>query len=804
MGVGTQGHGEGRMSMLAMAMIASLGPVAAAVAAADVLLPAITTLLVAATVVVHRRHPDATTWRRSWRLVAIGATLVAGTAAIEPLRATDPTEVVGTVATLAMALGLVGVLRDRTTRGRAVDMAIEVVLATAALGFALAVLATRNGPGLVSATGATVATQPLATVVVLWLLARVIEVTPDGRRPLHVAALGTVGVLAGQVWRTLLVLRDGIDTPTTGAMLLLSVGLVLWGAALLHRDLQEPGPTLPISGFDLQATNLLTIVLPMLLGPLTAVLELQSGRMRLWVVVGGAFVLPLLVTWLLVRQVRLRSRREFLAQHDPLTSLPNQRLFLDQVEIELGRARRTGAGFAIMFLDLDRFKTVNDSLGHDVGDDLLRAVAARLQSSREEGDVVARVGGDEFTILMPGMTDEAVVQERAAQLQLLFSAPLTVGDRDLFTGASVGVAIAPRDGDRADLLLKHADTAMYRAKADGSGRIQVYSSELNARARLRLALEQELRRAIEGDQLRLWYQPKVRAEDYAVVGREALVRWDHPTLGLIPPAGFITLAEETGLIGGLGRWVLDEACRQVGQWADEARWPRPVAVNVSPAHLAEAPLDELVVEAIAAAGIHPRLLEIEITETALLRDLDATAAAVERVRELGVTVTLDDFGTGYAGLGYLTRIPLDRVKLDRSFVETIRPGAVVSPIVEAVLAVASSLQLEVVAEGVETEHQATWLRHRGCDTFQGFLFGRPAPTADEITSEPTLVTGPEVEEVVLAVCRNEPLADPSALGRVLALLDHPPRVRHRMVQGVGRLPREQWQDDPAMTPTMLR
>lgn len=782
------------LSAMTWETVRSLGPLAAAVSAADVLLPAVTVLLVLAAVVVHHRHPEATTWRRSWRLVALGATLVAGAAAIQPERVTDPTEALGGAATLLMCLGLVGVLRDRTTRGRAVDITLEVLVASASLAFALAALATAHGPGLLSVTGVTVALQPLATVAAVWLLARVIEVTPDGRRPLMVALLGSLLVLAAQVWRTVLLLRDGVDAPVAGATLLLAAGLVLWAAALLHRDLQDPGPTLPISGFDLQTTNLVTLVLPMLLGPLTAVSDMLEGRIRLWVIGLGAFALPLAVVWLLVRQVRLRSRREFLAQHDPLTGLPNQRLFLDQVEIELGRVRRTGGGFAIMFLDLDRFKTVNDSLGHDVGDDLLRAVAARLRASAEEGDVVARVGGDEFTILLRGVTDRAVVRQRADDLQELFATPLPVGDRELFTGASVGVAVAPRDGETADTLLKHADTAMYRAKADGTGRMQVYSSELNARARLRLALEQELRRAIETDQLRLWYQPKVRSEDYAVVGREALVRWDHPSLGLVPPAGFVTLAEETGLIGALGRWVLDEACRQVGAWAEESTWPRPVAVNISPAQLAETSLDDLVCDAIARSGIHPRLLEIEITETALLRDLDATARSVEKVRAMGVTVTLDDFGTGYAGLGYLTRIPLDRVKLDRSFVQTISPGAVVSPIVEAVLAVANSLQLEVVAEGVETEHQAGWLRDRGCDTFQGYLFGRPSPTADEMTSEPALVTATEVQDAVLAVCRNEPLGDPAALTRVLGLLDHPPRVRRRLVHGVDALPREEWED----------
>ncbi len=781
---------------------AGAGAIALAIAGRAVT-PGGTALLVAAgallvaTVVVHRRQSGATGWRRSWRLVALGATTAAAAAAYAPSSATDPGEGVVVLATIAMCIGLVGVLRDRTTRGRAVDGALEVLVAGSALGLALAAASTARTDALMTWSGTVVAVQPLTTLMALWLLARVIDVTPEGRRPLHLAAAGGILVLGAQVWRSLSLLVQQQVAPPTGTGIVLAVGLAAWAVALLHRDLRDPGPTVPVSSIDLQTLSVLTFAITMAVGPLTSVLDLAAGRTRLWVIIGGSFILPLLVVWLLIRQVRLRARREFLAQHDPLTGLPNQRLFLDEVEIQLARTRRLGTGFAIMFVDLDRFKNVNDSLGHDVGDELLRAVATRLLGAREEGDVVARVGGDEFTMLLPGVVREEEVHRRATALQQLFTTPLVVGDRELFTGASVGVAIAPQDGDRADQLLKHSDTAMYRAKAAGAGGIQVYTSELNARARLRLALEQQLRLAIDQGDLMLWYQPKVRSEDYAVVGREALVRWNHTSLGLIPPSGFVTLAEETGLIGSLGRWVLDTACRQVGAWGQTTSWPRPIAVNVSPAHLAETPLDELVGSVLAATGIHPRLLEIEITETALLRDLAATAAAVERVRALGVTVTLDDFGTGYAGLGYLTRIPLDRVKLDRSFIQTVRPRAVVSPIVEAILVVASSLELEVVAEGVETEYQADWLRQRGCDTFQGFLFGHPMPAQDAVVAIPTGMDPERLAGTIAAVCRNEPLPDPTALPAVLALLDEAPSVHQSYVAGVGQLPREAWQDAAA-------
>ena len=369
----------------------------------------------------------------------------------------------------------------------------------------------------------------------------------------------------------------------------------------------------------------------------------------------------------------------------------------------------------------------------------------------------------------------------ATALQSAFSRPLTVGDRELFTGASVGVAIAPHDGETAVDLLKHADTAMYRAKMAGSGRVQLYTVDLNTRARLRLVLENHLRRAIERDELVVHYQPKVRADDHVVVGHEALVRWNHPELGLVTPAGFISLAEDTGLIVDLGRWVLHEACRQAARWLDEGEWTGPVAVNISPRQIAETPLDALVEEAISATGIHPRLLEVEITETCLLHDVESVAEAAGRLRRRGVSVTLDDFGTGYSGLGYVARLPLDRLKLDRSFVASITRDGAASPIVDAVLALAASLGLEVVAEGVETEYQARWLRAHGCDTFQGYYFGAPKPV-DAVAPVPISVDPLMVNRAIHAVCTSGEPIDPAEVGAVLALLE---RAEHPTMAATG-------------------
>ncbi len=751
---------------------------------------AVGALLVALTATgIHLRRPGSRLWwMRSWQLILAGVILLPISTLVERHGTPGVAAVLLALAALLSAIGMAGVLRDRTSRGRAMDATLEVLLATSSIAFIVGTTTTEI-PVVGMTTLLATTFTPLFALATLWLLVHVSEASPDSHLPIWLAAGGAILVLAASALRAidLLIASSQLSAAPPTAMLL--AGVVAWSGAVMHPSVADPGPTLPVAGPDLRATNFFTVLVPLLLGPLAAVLDLTGTEDREWVAIIGAFVIPLLVVWLLARQVRLRTRREYLAQHDPLTGLPNQRLFLDQIEIELAQTRRTLGGFTIMFLDLDRFKVVNDSLGHDVGDQLLRAVAERLQEACDDGTVIARVGGDEFTVLVPGVTDPSTARSMATALQSAFTRPLTVGNRELFTGASVGVAIAPHDGETAVDLLKHADTAMYRAKMAGSGRVQLYTVDLNTRARLRLVLENHLRRAIERGELVVHYQPKVRAEDHVVVGHEALVRWNHPHLGLLSPSGFISLAEDTGLIVDLGRWVLHEACRQAARWLDEGQWCGPVAVNISPRQIAETPLDALVEEAISATGIHPRLLEVEITETCLLHDVESVAEAAGRLRRRGVSVTLDDFGTGYSGLGYVARLPLDRLKLDRSFVASITREGAASPIVDAVLALAASLGLEVVAEGVETEYQARWLRAHGCDTFQGYYFGAPKPVHDVIPV-PLSVDPLMVNRAIHAVCTSGEPIDPAEVGAVLTLLersDHPsmaptgPRERTRTV-----------------------
>ena len=708
-------------------------------------------------------------WHAAWRVTAIGALLRAAGLALMTRRAPDGA---GTALILFGAVvvvaGLVGGLRDRTSRGRAVDMALEILLAAAALGFAGTVLMPADLSG--SLDTALVTALPLFDLATVWLLVRIAEVTDEAHRALRWAMAGAVALLLVDVVVAVGATR-GLGTSTILLAHGRVLGLVIWAVAVAHPAMHDPGPPPPVTSTGLRAGDLLAVLVPVVVGPVTAWWELASGAGRPWAVVVGGLVLPLAVVLLLVRQVRLRARREYLAHHDPLTRLPNLSLFHDRVEIELARARRDGSSFAVMFLDLDGFKDVNDSLGHDAGDDLLRAVARRLSEAVREGDTVARVGGDEFTVLCPGVDDAEQARALALGIQQRFAEPMQADLRMLFTSISVGVVVGPADGTTADELIKHADTAMYRAKSAGRCRVQVYTSEMNSSARLRLALEGDLRRAIDHGELSVHYQPKVRAEDHVVVGHEALVRWHHPQLGLVSPAAFVPLAEAKGLIGGIGRWVLTEACQQAQRWVDEGRWTGPIAVNVSALELVETPLAELVSAALAETGLHPRLLEIELTESALLRDVDATAASIATVRSWGTMVSLDDFGTGYSGLSYLARIPLDRLKIDQSFIRTVHPGVDASPLVEAILGLARGLGLEVVAEGVETEYQAQWLRSRGCDTLQGYLFGRPAPAVPTVTPDVAVAGDPQrVARALMAVCSSIDPADPADLEEALAAL----------------------------------
>jgi diguanylate cyclase (GGDEF)-like protein/PAS domain S-box-containing protein len=422
------------------------------------------------------------------------------------------------------------------------------------------------------------------------------------------------------------------------------------------------------------------------------------------------------------------SRLQELATHDTLTGLPNRALLHERLQRMLETCA-PGRSVAVMFLDLDRFKEVNDSFGHEHGDLLLCEVAARLRRVLRPADVVARLGGDEFVVAADcGGGDSAAAI--AAKLLEVLTAPVPVGAQDVVVGASIGISMYPRDAGTRELLFQTADTAMYRAKAEGRNRYRFFEAEMTVAARARMALELSLRPALAREEFELHYQPRVDLRSMQIVGMEALIRWRHPQQGMVPPHQFIGIAEETGLINPIGRWVLREACRQTRRLIDEFGRPIRVSVNVSARQLAQQGFVAEVREALAAAGLEPNALELELTESALIEDLERTAAMLGELQAIGVKLAVDDFGTGYSGLAYLRRLPIDVLKLDRSFVLQDDGRISAFDFVKAFVDMAHALQMSVVAEGVETAEVLEFLRAASCDEAQGYLLGRPLPLAE--------------------------------------------------------------------------
>jgi diguanylate cyclase (GGDEF)-like protein/PAS domain S-box-containing protein len=415
-----------------------------------------------------------------------------------------------------------------------------------------------------------------------------------------------------------------------------------------------------------------------------------------------------------------------LAHYDPLTELPNRVLFQKHLSEALARRVRTGDHLAVHFIDLDRFKTVNDTLGHPLGDALLRVAAERLRGCVREGDTVARLGGDEFAVVQTGLKDMTGATRLASRIVEAMSAPFDLQGHHVVIGASVGVAAAPSDGEDADELLKKADMALYRAKADGRGAFHFFERAMDEQLQARRALELDLRRALQAGEFELFYQPLYNLGDERVTGCEALLRWRHPDRGMVSPADFIPLAEEIGLIVPLGEWVLRTACAEAAKWPDHVR----LAVNLSPAQFRDRGLVRTVVSALAASGLPAQRLELEITESVLLQDNQANMQMLHDLKALGVRISMDDFGTGYSSLSYLRSFPFDKIKIDQTFVRDILEDSDAMAIIKAVLDLGASMGIVTTAEGVETLEQLNALRSQGCAEIQGYYISRPAPAAE--------------------------------------------------------------------------
>ena len=483
--------------------------------------------------------------------------------------------------------------------------------------------------------------------------------------------------------------------------------------------------------------------------PIEAVLEVYSdvtdlvARMQRgqWQILGGvlgAMALIYLVVQLILRGYRERLREQeaqraaqeerirHQAYHDPLTALPNRTRFAERLAEALGRAKRAQWQLALLFVDLDHFKRVNDSLGHGAGDALLKQVAARIRRSVREVDALFRMGGDEFTVLLEDVRGPEEVAYVAQRMIEAIAEPLQLQHHEFTVSTSIGIALYPRDDISGEQLLKSADTAMYRAKDLGRNRYAFFAPEMNERIEQQMLMEAALRRAVRQGEFQIYYQPRISASSGRAIGAEALLRWMHPEWGMLEPARFVPLLEESGLIVPVGAWVLAQACKQARAWQD-AGVPLRVSVNLSARQFRSDTLIEAVSGALSDSGLAPQLLELELTESLLVENVEHAMQTMVRLKAIGTSISIDDFGAGFSSLGYLQRFPIDCLKIDRSFVRDLANGTKDAAIVDAISGLARSLGLGLVAEGVEQQGQAEFLRARHCTELQGFLFSRPLP-----------------------------------------------------------------------------
>jgi len=422
---------------------------------------------------------------------------------------------------------------------------------------------------------------------------------------------------------------------------------------------------------------------------------------------------------------------EFLANYDPLTQLPNRRLFIDRLDQAIKTASREKTQLAVLFFDLDHFKTINDSLGHNIGDKILIEVAARLSECMREIDSVSRLSGDEFAAVITDITDISDVIKVVKKIIVAIRAAFKINDYELHVTISTGISVYPNDGENYEILLKNADTAMYCAKHSGRDSFEFFSASMSSQALERLSLEGSLRKAVENEELLIYYQPQIEVNTGKIVGMEALLRWPHPHLGMVDPETFIPLAEETGLIISIGKWILAEACRQNKAWQDQGLITVPVAINVSSVQFRQHNIMDLVQTALSETGLKPQYLELELTESLLMDCAEYNVTLLQKFQQLGVKLSIDDFGTGYSSFSYLSRFPINKLKIDQPFCAGIPENKSNASVVSAIISLAHDLGMTVIAEGVEEEKQLNFLEARQCDEVQGFIFSQPVP-ADEM------------------------------------------------------------------------
>ena len=444
-------------------------------------------------------------------------------------------------------------------------------------------------------------------------------------------------------------------------------------------------------------------------------------------------------------EVRLgtQSRLAYLASHDPLTALPNRTLFSGRLSTEIEDSRVKGHRLALFYIDLDNFKDVNDTLGHAVGDSLLQQVSVRIASELRSGDTVARLGGDEFAVLQVGPSGPSQASALGERVIAALGQPFDIDGRTIFIGASIGVTLFPDDAEAVDLLHRNADLAMYRAKAEGRNCCHFYNASLNEEVHRRAFLEQALREPSVLSQMQLAFQPQIDLRTLRITGVEALLRWRHPEQGLISADEFIPLAERTGMIIDIGAWVLRESCLQAVRWREAGLPPLTMAVNVATAQFRFGNMPRLVAAVLAETGMPASMLELEITETGIMHDMHVAAETLVNLHQQGVGLAIDDFGTGYSSLSYLRKLPVDRLKIDRSFVNDVTSSEDAAVIATTIVELAHALRLEVVAEGVETAEQARFVRETGCAFAQGHFYGRPG-TADDLIPLLTQTSHPEL------------------------------------------------------------